>query len=102
MNDATDPRSALAVGSKKGAAPSNAAPSSGEAGSFEESTRRLSQIVAELEGGDLPLERSLQLFEEGVRLARAAQDRLDRAERRVEELLGIDEHGAPLVREFEG
>jgi len=70
--------------------------------SFEEATRRLSQIVSELEGGDLPLDRSLALFEEGVRLARAAEERLDRAERRVEELLGIDEHGKPVVKEFEG
>ena len=72
-----------------------------EGASFEESTRRLTQIVAELEGGDLPLERSLQLFEEGVRLARSAQDRLDRAERRVEELLGIDEQGRPILRDLE-
>ncbi|MDI3291410.1 exodeoxyribonuclease VII small subunit [Polyangium sp. 15x6] len=69
--------------------------------SFEESTRRLSAIVEELEGGELPLERSLALFEEGVRLARAAKERLDRAERRVEELLGIDAQGKPIVREFE-
>jgi len=68
---------------------------------FEESARRLSQIVAELEGGDLPLERSLQLFEEGVRLARAAQERLEQAERRVEELLGTDPQGKPIVRDFE-
>lgn len=70
--------------------------------SFEEATRRLSQIVAELESGDLPLDRSLLLFEEGVRLARAAEERLDRAEKRVEELLGIDARGVPLVREIEG
>lgn len=76
--------------------------STGDAASFEESARRLSQIVAELEGGDLPLERSLQLFEEGVRLARAAQERLDQAERRVEELLGVDAQGKPVVRDFEG
>jgi exodeoxyribonuclease VII small subunit len=68
--------------------------------SFEEASRRLSQIVAELEGGDLSLERSLLLFEEGVRLARTAQERLDRAERRVEELLGIDARGKPVVRAF--
>lgn len=82
---------------------SSAAPpeTSAEGVSFEESTRRLTQIVAELEGGDLPLERSLQLFEEGVRLARSAQDRLDRAERRVEELLGIDEQGRPILRDLE-
>lgn len=77
-------------------------PPAGEPSSFEESARRLSQIVAELEGGDLPLERSLLLFEEGVRLARAAQERLDQAERRVEELLGIDAQGKPVVRPFVG
>ena len=69
---------------------------------FEECTRRLAQIVEELEAGDLPLERSLALFEEGVRLARGAQDRLDRAERRVEELLGIDANGKPVTRDFDG
>ena len=69
--------------------------------SFEESTRRLGAIVAELEAGDLPLERALSLFEEGIRLSRAAQARLDRAEKRVEELLGIDEDGKPVTREFE-
>jgi exodeoxyribonuclease VII small subunit len=70
--------------------------------SFEESTRRLADIVAQLEGGDLPLERSLALFEEGVRLARAAQARLDTAEKRVEELLAIDPQGKPILKPFEG
>jgi exodeoxyribonuclease VII small subunit len=63
--------------------------------------RRLGEIVERLEGGELPLEESLTLFEEGVRLARASQARLDTAERRVEELLTIDEHGNPIVRELE-
>ena len=70
--------------------------------SFEEATRRLAQIVAELEGGELPLDRSLALFEEGVRLARGAEERLDRAERRIEELLGIDAQGKAIVRELGG
>ena len=61
--------------------------------SFEESTRRLADIVAQLESGELTLERSLALFEEGVRLARTAQTRLDVAEKRVEELLAIDAQG---------
>ncbi|WP_081427071.1 exodeoxyribonuclease VII small subunit [Sorangium cellulosum] len=84
------------------------APASGDkaagagAMSFEESTRRLAKIVAELEGGDLPLERALSLFEEGIRLSRSAQERLDRAEKRVEELLGMDADGRPVTREFEG
>jgi exodeoxyribonuclease VII small subunit len=95
MSD-VDPRPAESVPDAPSGLPAGASPS------FEESTRRLSQIVAELEGGDLPLERSLALFEEGVRLARAAEERLDRAERRVEELLGLDPQGRPLLREFEG
>lgn len=70
--------------------------------SFEESVRRLAKIVEQLEAGDLPLEKSLELFEEGVVLARTAQERLDRAERRVEELLGIDAHGKPVTRDFDG
>lgn len=69
--------------------------------SFEESTRRLGAIVAELEAGDLPLERALALFEEGIGLSRAAQERLDRAEKRVEELLHIDPDGRPVTRDFE-
>lgn len=70
--------------------------------SFEESTRRLAKIVEQLEAGDLPLERSLELFEEAVKLAREAQERLDRAERRVEELLGLDAQGRPVLRALEG
>jgi exodeoxyribonuclease VII small subunit len=82
--------------------PERAEPGGASALSFEESTRRLAKIVAELEGGDLPLERALELFEEGIRLSRSAQERLDRAEKRVEELLGIDPDGRPITREFEG
>ena len=54
---------------------------------FEAILARLQEVVGELERGDLPLERSLALFEEGVRLARDGGTRLDRAEARVEELL---------------
>lgn len=72
-----------------------------EAGSFEDSVRRLGDIVERLEGGELPLEESLRLFEEGVRLARASQARLDAAEKRVEELLTVDEKGNPIVRELD-
>ena len=54
-----------------------------------------------LEAGDLPLEQSLRLFEEGVKLSRASQATLDGAEKRVEELLSIDERGEPIVREID-
>lgn len=55
--------------------------------SFETALTRLSEIVEALEKGDLPLERSLALFEEGVRLSRLGAERLENAELRVEQLL---------------
>ena len=54
---------------------------------FEEALARLEAIVARLEGGDLPLEESLGLFEEGVRLTRHCSKRLTEAERKVTILL---------------
>ncbi len=69
--------------------------------SFEQSMARLSKIVETLEKGDLPLEESLRLFEEGVKLTRAAQERLDAAEQRVERLLGVDGQGKARTAPFE-
>jgi len=68
---------------------------------FEELRKRLEGIVQEIEKGDLPLERSLALFEEGVRLVRAAQRKLDAAERKVEELLAVDPKGEAITKPFE-
>lgn len=69
--------------------------------SFEDEIKRLSEIVQMLERGDLPLEESLRLFEEGVRLSRASQERLDTAQKRVEELLGEGRDGKPRTKAFE-
>ena len=55
--------------------------------SFETSLKELEEIVSRLEAGDLPLEQSLDLFEQGIRLSRDCQKRLDEAERKVEILL---------------
>jgi exodeoxyribonuclease VII small subunit len=55
--------------------------------SFEGQLASLERIVRELERGDLPLEQSLELFEQGVRLSRECQERLNEAERRIEVLL---------------
>ncbi|HEX8746809.1 MAG TPA: exodeoxyribonuclease VII small subunit [Pyrinomonadaceae bacterium] len=68
--------------------------------SFEGSLMALEKIVRELERGDLPLERSLELFEEGVRLSRECQERLNSAERRIELLLH-DNDGLPVISEFD-
>lgn len=67
---------------------------------FEQSMDWLSRIVEKLEQGDLPLEQSLQLFEEGVRLSRMAQERLDTAQQRIERLLTVDSQGRPRTTPF--
>ncbi|MDA8066976.1 MAG: exodeoxyribonuclease VII small subunit [Thermaerobacter sp.] len=54
---------------------------------FEEAMTRLEQVVAALERGDLPLEESLRLFEEGVALSRRCHELLRSAEGKVEVLL---------------
>jgi exodeoxyribonuclease VII small subunit len=64
----------------------------GEAGSqgtltFETCLQELEKTVAELEGGDLSLERSLELFERGIRLSEECRKRLEEAETRVEMLV---------------
>lgn len=64
--------------------------------SFEATLERLHEIVESLEKGDLPLERSLALFEEGVRLSRLGAERLESAELRVEQLLA-DGRTRPLT-----
>ena len=70
-----------------------------QARSFEASLEALEQIVQQLESGDLPLEKSLELFEQGVRLSRECQERLSQAERRIEILLR-DDQGRPVTRNF--
>ena len=55
--------------------------------SFEESLKKLETIVDKLEKGDLPLEESLKLFEEGVGLSTACKQELDAAEGKVEMLV---------------
>ncbi len=78
----------------------SAAPPSAQL-NFEQSMERLSHIVEKLERGDLPLEESLKLFEEGVRLSRLAQDRLDNAQQRIERLLTVDSQGKARTAPFE-
>jgi exodeoxyribonuclease VII small subunit len=67
---------------------------------FEASLEALEQIVRQLESGDLPLEKSLELFEQGIRLSRECQDRLSQAERRIEVLMR-DNQGRTVVNSFE-
>jgi exodeoxyribonuclease VII small subunit len=67
---------------------------------FETALARLEEIVGKLEDGDLALEESLKLFEEGVRLSRTCDQKLQAAERRIEILLK-DEEGKISALPFE-
>jgi exodeoxyribonuclease VII small subunit len=67
---------------------------------FETAMKRLEEIVSKMEAGELPLDESLSLFEEGIKLARSLEKTLEEAERRVEVLLG-DESGVPKTEPFE-
>lgn len=70
-----------------------------QARTFEASLEALERIVHQLEDGDLPLEKSLELFEQGIRLSRECQERLTQAERRIEVLLR-DNQGRPVTAPF--
>ena len=67
---------------------------------FESSLQKLEDIVTQLEDGDLSLEESLKLFEDGVKLSRECQERLNQAERRIEVLLK-DNDGNPTLQAIE-
>lgn len=86
--------------SKKGA-PAEDRSNDAEALTFEDAVKRIETIVQTLERGDLPLEESLRLFEEGIRLSRASQGKLDGAQKRVEELLGFERDGSARTAPFE-
>jgi exodeoxyribonuclease VII small subunit len=67
---------------------------------FEAALTRLEDIVQELEKGDIPLDQSLKLFEEGIKLSRICNKRLEDAERKVE-ILMKDKDGAIQALPFE-
>jgi len=62
-------------------------PDARPAESFEASLDDLEKVVKELEAGDLPLERSIELFERGMSLSDACRKQLEEAETRVEMLI---------------
>jgi exodeoxyribonuclease VII small subunit len=78
-----------------------------EAPKFEAALERLEQIVQKLERGELPLEESLVLYEEGIRLSRLCHSKLEEAEGRIEVLmkdargdLVIDKGGKAQTKPF--
>lgn len=67
--------------------------------SFEQAIQRLEQIVADMEGAELPLEDVLAKYEEGTRLVRYCSQKLDEAEKRIE-LLTKKADGAVKLEPF--
>ena len=67
--------------------------------SIETAMKRLEEIVRTMERGELPLEESLKLFEEGTALVRSCTKQLDEAEMKIVKLMkGSD--GTPIEQEF--
>lgn len=67
---------------------------------FEKKLGRLEEIVQKMEKGDLALEESLKLFEEGVQLSRECQQRLGEAEEKVKKLVGFSADGRAMTEDF--
>ena len=68
---------------------------------FEKKLSRLETIVQKMEKGELELEESLKLFEEGVKLSRECHTQLNEAEVKVKKLISIDASGKPETQNFE-
>jgi len=66
---------------------------------FEQALARLETIVTELERGELPLDESLKIFEEGIKLSKTCMKVLDDAERKVE-ILVQDTDGKKRIQAF--
>lgn len=67
---------------------------------FEKKLGRLEEIVHKMEKGEMALEESLKLFEEGVKLSRECQGQLASAEAKVKQLVSIDGDGKPVLKDF--
>ena len=67
---------------------------------FEKAFQDLEKIVQRLESEELPLDESLQLFEEGIRLSRFCNQKLEEVEKKIELILA-DAKGQPVTERFE-
>jgi exodeoxyribonuclease VII small subunit len=67
---------------------------------FEQKLKKLEEIVKKMEAGDLELDQSLKLFEEGVKLTKDCQTHLQDAELKVKLLTGLDENGNAVTQAF--
>jgi len=68
--------------------------------SFEEAYAQLEAAVNALRDGQMPLERALHYYEDGMKLAQYCNELLQKAELRVRQL-GVDEEGMPVMQPLE-
>ena len=68
---------------------------------FEDALKRLEEIVHALEEGDVGLNEALEKYEQGVKLLRQSYELLQKAERRIELLSGVDTEGNPIAEPFD-
>jgi exodeoxyribonuclease VII small subunit len=71
------------------------------AASFEDSLAQLETIVADLESGKLGLSDALARYEQGVKHLKSCQQLLERAERKIELLSGVDADGNPITQPYD-
>ena len=70
--------------------------------SFEDALRALEEVVRKLEGGDVPLDDSISLYERGEELRKHCQARLDAAQQRIERIVAGPDGAAAGVQPFDG
>ena len=78
-----------------------AVPAADDATNFEDALEQLESIVQELEDGRVGLADALSRYEQGVKLLKSCYHLLEKAERRIELLSGVDADGNPVVADFD-
>ena len=66
---------------------------------FEQAIKQLEQIVQDLESGDMPLEKAIKTFEDGIQLSKFCSEKLDETEKRITILLK-DQNGQVVDKPF--
>ena len=67
---------------------------------FEEALEKLEQVIANLEEGKINLDDAVQQYQQGVKYLKLCYDLLEKAERRIELLTGLDANGQPIKVDF--
>jgi exodeoxyribonuclease VII small subunit len=68
---------------------------------FEEALKKLEDAVGQLEAGDLPLERALAIFENGIVMSRLCAKQIEETEQKVDLLVGVSQEGHAQTTPFD-